>query len=104
MAEASPRSPVSLLASRAEWLRRYRFTLRLSEQGTVVSVGDGIVWIEGLPSAAMEAVVRLEDGSHALVFHLAKRMIGGVSLAPAAQSACRGGPDRSRHRSIGQPA
>jgi F-type H+-transporting ATPase subunit alpha len=80
MAEASPRSPVSLLASRAEWLRRYRFTLRLSEQGTVVSVGDGIVWIEGLPSAAMEAVVRLEDGSHALVFHLAKQMIGGVLL------------------------
>jgi F-type H+-transporting ATPase subunit alpha len=80
MAEASPWAPVSLLARRAEWLRRYRFTLRLSEQGTVVSVGDGIVWIEGLPSAAMEAVVRLEDGSHALVFHLARQMIGGILL------------------------
>jgi hypothetical protein len=40
MAEASPWAPVSLLARRAEWLRRYRFTLRLSEQGTVVSVGS----------------------------------------------------------------
>ncbi len=73
-------SPASLLAGRAEWLRHYQFELRLSEQGTVVSVGDGIVWIEGLPSATIEEILWLEDGSRALVFHLGKDMIGGILL------------------------
>lgn len=79
---AEPLSGAAALppAIRAGWLRNYRFGLRLSERGTIVSVGDGIVWIEGLPSAAIEEVIRLEDGSRAMVFHLGKDLIGGILL------------------------
>ena len=70
----------SPLAAQAEWLARYRFGLRLSEQGTVVSVGDGIAWISGLPSARMDEIVQLEDGSSALIFHLACNRIGTILL------------------------
>lgn len=70
----------SPLAAQAEWLARYRFGLRLSEQGTVVSVGDGIAWISGLPSARMDEIVQMEEGSSALVFHLARNRIGAILL------------------------
>lgn len=70
----------SPLAAQTEWLARYRFGLRLSEQGTVVSVGDGIAWISGLPSARMDEIVQMEDGSSALVFHLARDRMGAILL------------------------
>ncbi|TAJ79313.1 MAG: F0F1 ATP synthase subunit alpha [Gallionellaceae bacterium] len=70
----------SPLAAQAQWLERYRYGLRLSELGTVVSVGDGIAWISGLPSARMDEVVQMEDGSNALVFHLARNQIGAILL------------------------
>ncbi|MET0515006.1 MAG: F0F1 ATP synthase subunit alpha [Nitrospiraceae bacterium] len=69
-----------MLEQRAAWLQAYRFGLRVVEQGTVVSVGDGIAWIEGLPSAAMDDVLDLEDGSRALVVVLAKNLIGANLL------------------------
>lgn len=74
------RAMESLLKRRAGWLREYRFGLRVVEQGTVVSVGDGIAWIEGLPSAAMDDLLDLEDGSRALVVVLAKTLIGAILL------------------------
>lgn len=70
----------SPLTKQADWLSRYQYSLRLSEQGTVISVGDGIAWINGLPSACMDEVVQLEDGSSALVFHLAHDRIGAILL------------------------
>ena len=70
----------SPLAAQAQWLSRYRYRLRLSEQGTVVSVGDGIAWVSGLPSACMDEIVQLDDGSSALVFHLARNRIGAILL------------------------
>src|SRR5690349_13928904 len=70
----------SLLSGRAAWLEQYRLVLRIVEQGRVRSVGDGIVWIEGLPSAAMEEILLLEDGSRALVFHLARERLGAILL------------------------
>ncbi|MBS1190176.1 MAG: synthase subunit alpha [Rhodocyclaceae bacterium] len=63
-----------------DWLRDYRFGPRLSEQGRVVAVGDGIVWVTGLPSAAMDEVLQLEDGSRALVFQLAEDLLGAILL------------------------
>lgn len=75
----------SLLANRAAWLNEYRLGLRLLEQGRVRSVGDGIVWIEGLPSAAIEEVLLLEDNSRALVFHLAKERLGAILLTQTAR-------------------
>jgi F-type H+-transporting ATPase subunit alpha len=68
------------LARQTAWLSSYRLGLRLSELGTVVSVGDGIVWVDGLPSACMDEIVRLEDGSQALVFHLAHNRVGAILL------------------------
>ena len=70
----------SPLTAQAEWLVRYRYGLRLTEHGTVVSVGDGIAWISGLPSARMDEIVQMEDGSSALVFHLANNQIGAILL------------------------
>lgn len=58
----------------------YRFGLRISEQGTVASIGDGIVWVQGLPSATMDEVLHLEDGSTALVFLLEPQRIGAILL------------------------
>ena len=41
------------------WLEQYRFGLRVAEQGTIVSMGDGIALISGLPSAAMDEMLIL---------------------------------------------
>lgn len=78
-------APNSMLEQRGDWLREYRFALRVAEQGTVVAVGDGIAWIEGLPSAAMDDVLDLEDGSRALVVVLAKHSIGAILLQSTEQ-------------------
>jgi len=62
------------------WLKSYRFNTRVVEQGNVVSVGDGITWIKGLPSAAMDDVLEFENGSKAVVFSLSEKHIGAVLL------------------------
>jgi len=69
-----------LLERQAKWLSRYRPGLRLTEQGRVVSVGDGIAWIAGLPSASMDDMLAFEDGSRALVFDLTESLVGAVLL------------------------
>ena len=71
----------SPLSRQAEWLDSFEFHLRLAEQGRVISVGDGIAWIEGLPSAAMDEVLRFDDGSRGLVFHLGRERIGAILLS-----------------------
>lgn len=73
----SVRSP---LESQKEWLSKYSFGPRIGEQGKVVSVGDGIVWIQGLPSAGIDEVLWLEDGSRAMVFHLTEALVGAILL------------------------
>jgi len=70
----------SILDHQAKWLDRYRPGLRISEQGSVVAVGDGIAWIAGLPSAAMDDVLAFADGSQAMVFDLTEGLIGAVLL------------------------
>ena len=62
------------------WLVGYRPQLRISEVGKLVAIGDGIARIEGLPSAAMDEILRFEDGSEALVFDLGKQRIGAILL------------------------
>jgi len=68
----------------------YRPALRVIERGRISSVGDGIVWIEGLPSARMDAILRIDDGSEALVFHLTPERIGAILLTstPALMAGC----------------
>jgi F-type H+-transporting ATPase subunit alpha len=63
------------------WLEQYRFGLRVTEQGTILSIGDGIARIKGLPSAAMEEIIEFEDGSRAVVFALEEDAISAILLA-----------------------
>ena len=76
--ETIPR--VSPLARRAAWLDAYRFGLRLAERGSIVSIGDGIARVRGLPSAAMDEVLRFGDDRRALVFSLEPDLIGAILL------------------------
>lgn len=46
----------------------------------MVSVGDGIAWMTGLPSAAIDDLVTCDDGSRAMVFDLTGDMVGAVLL------------------------
>ena len=70
----------SLLEARSKRIKDYRFGLRIRETGHVVSVGDGITWISGLPSAAMDDVLVFDDGSRAVVFDLNRDRVGAVLL------------------------
>jgi F-type H+-transporting ATPase subunit alpha len=70
----------SPLERQAEWLEQYQLRLRIHEQGRVVSVGDGITWIAGLPSVAMDEILSFEDGSQAMVFDLTQGLIGAILL------------------------
>ena len=70
----------SPLDRQKKWLESYDLNTRLVEQGNVVSVGDGITWIKGLPSAAMDDVLEFDDGSKAVVFSLSEKHIGSVLL------------------------
>jgi F-type H+-transporting ATPase subunit alpha len=65
----------------------YRFTLRLGEKGRVASVGDGIAWVYGLPSAAAEEILYFEDGSRGMVFELQAERLGVILLDPEANVA-----------------
>lgn len=71
----------SLLERQARWLRHYRPALRVNELGRVVSVGDGIAWVAGLPSAAIDELLLFADGSRAMVFDITGSMIGAVLLS-----------------------
>ena len=57
MAPNNPEVSASLLDKQADWLANYQPGLRVIEQGMVVSIGDGISWIRGLPSAAIEDIL-----------------------------------------------
>jgi F-type H+-transporting ATPase subunit alpha len=62
------------------WVKAYRPAPRVAECGTIVSVGDGIAWINGLPSAAADDILAFADGSRGLVFDLAPGRVGAVLL------------------------
>ncbi|MFV9614589.1 MAG: F0F1 ATP synthase subunit alpha [Gammaproteobacteria bacterium] len=69
-----------LVARQADWLKDYRPSMRIKEQGKVISIGDGITWISGLPTAAIDDILAFEDGSRAMVFDLTENQVGAVLL------------------------
>ena len=73
-------STSGLLVQQTQWLVNYQLDLRVTEQGTVVSVGDGISWIKGLPSASIEDILIFADGSRGMVFDLNRDRIGAILL------------------------
>jgi F-type H+-transporting ATPase subunit alpha len=70
----------SLLENQSQWLNSYKFGVRITEIGHVVSVGDGIAWITGLPGAAIDDILLMEDGSQANVFDLTPDIVGAILL------------------------
>lgn len=76
-----PEGPLALERRRVEG---YRFGVRVSELGRVAAVEDGIVWVEGLPSASIDELLAFADGSRAQVFHLAEDLVGGLLLEQTA--------------------
>ena len=70
----------SPLQRQADWVADYHFNVRLRERGEVLSVGDGIAWVAGLPSAALDDMLLFEDGSQGFVFDLSEFRIGAVML------------------------
>lgn len=76
-----------VLGRLAQRVEDYRFSLRLGEKGRVASVGDGIAWVYGLPSAASEEILHFEDGSRGMVFELQKERLGVILLDPKANVA-----------------
>lgn len=71
----------SMTESQSRLIRDYKFGLHTTEQGSVVSVGDGVTWVSGLPSAEMDEVLDFEDGSKGLVFYLGRDTIGAILLS-----------------------
>jgi len=69
-----------MLERQGRWLDNYSPRLRVREQGSAVSVGDGVVWVAGLPTAAMDDVLAFADGSRAVVFDLTEELIGAILL------------------------
>ncbi len=78
--EADRFAESDLLQQQQAWLDRYRPGLRTAEQGVVISVGDGIAWIRGLPSAAIEDILVFADDSRAMVFDINRELIGAILL------------------------
>ncbi|RLB78542.1 MAG: F0F1 ATP synthase subunit alpha, partial [Deltaproteobacteria bacterium] len=74
------REPNSPLARQAAWLKDYKSELRINERGSVLSVGDGIAWLTGLPSASIDDILAFDDGSRAIVFDLTEDRIGAILL------------------------
>ncbi|MFC6671934.1 F0F1 ATP synthase subunit alpha [Marinobacterium aestuariivivens] len=78
--DAAARRPANLLTRQQDWLEHYRPQVRITEQGRLVSVGDGIAWVSGLPTAAIDDVLLFADGSRGLVFDLNQELIGAILL------------------------
>jgi F-type H+-transporting ATPase subunit alpha len=97
------KSPATPLEQQARWLAQYSPGLRVHEEGRVVSVGDGIAWISGLPAAAMDELLTFEDGSQGLVFDLTGERIGAVLLRDS-QALTAGTPVRRSNRFLSVPA
>jgi F-type H+-transporting ATPase subunit alpha len=86
----------------AGWLDGYHPGLRVNEMGTVISVGDGITWVSGLPSAAIDDILEFSDGSQAMVFDLTAGRVGAVLLHDSA-SLTAGTGVRRTGRSLSLP-
>ena len=79
------------------WINHYQLDVQLSELGCVVSVGDGIAWISGLPTATLDEIMLFEDGSHGVIFELTEDLIGAVLLHETSALTAGTSVYRSKH-------
>lgn len=70
----------SPLEVRKRWIESYQFQTRVNERGRVVSVGDGICWIQGLPTVAIDEILIFSDGSRGMVFYLTQDLVGTILI------------------------
>lgn len=96
--DANSGNNTDLLSQQQEWLQDYQFHLRVAEQGRVVSIGDGIVWVSGLPSACMDDVLVFADGSRGMVFDLKQDGVGAILLTSSEQLTAGVSAQRSRRQ------
>lgn len=80
-----------------QWISHYQPQVTLSEVGTVISVGDGIAWVSGLPTAKLDEIMLFEDGSRGIVFELTEDCIGAVLLHETSTLTAGNGVYRSNH-------
>jgi F-type H+-transporting ATPase subunit alpha len=63
-----------------EEAEKSRFSIGVTEEGKVLSVGDGIVQVAGLRDAKLYELIELESGDTGIVFDLSVESIGVVLL------------------------
>src|SRR5512136_3414393 len=68
-----------------------RFSVLKSEEGRVLSAGDGIVRVAGLQGARLYELVKMESGDEGIVFDLDSESMGVVLLS---EKGCPGAGDR----------
>jgi F-type H+-transporting ATPase subunit alpha len=77
-------SPTSVVSSVYEdlksSLKEREPELLITETGTVISVGEGIARVEGLPNVKTDELVAFEDGSLGLAYNLDREEIGVILL------------------------
>ncbi|WP_020406423.1 F0F1 ATP synthase subunit alpha [Hahella ganghwensis] len=71
---------LSALEKASDWVANYQPDIRIQERGTLISVGDGVAWIKGLPSARIDELLNFEDGSLGMVFDLCEDQVGAIIL------------------------
>jgi len=71
-------------------------SLEQTTVGRVLEVGDGIARVSGLPDAAVNEMLRFENGVIGLALNLDESSIGAVVLGDV--EGIEEGPGRGRHR------
>ena len=75
--------PADITGALKKNLDAYESDVSSKTVGTVVEVGDGIARISGLPDAAVNEMLRFEDGTIGLALNLDEDTIGAVILGDA---------------------
>ena len=52
-----------------EQIKQYESKIEMKENGTVITVGDGIATVYGLRSCMANELLRFEDGSFGCLYH-----------------------------------
>ena len=64
-------------------IENYDRAVDVSETGSIISVGDGIARVSGLPDCAVNELLEFEDGTVGLALNLDEESIGAVVLGDA---------------------
>jgi F-type H+-transporting ATPase subunit alpha len=77
--------PDEITALIKEQIKGFDTKIKLSETGTVVTVGDGIVRIHGLEKCMLNELLEFENGVRCMALNLEQDFVGAVMLGSDAQ-------------------